>query len=214
MNFGTRSSQDTLFAGPAREYLRHATAHHHARIERVLNLETIGCPADYRQLLARMLAFYRPMELALARIAWDAFELNHAERRKTPLLIRDLLAIGLTRQEIVAVPEAAIPDFDGHAGALGCCYVLEGATLGGQLIARHVKSVLRFDSENGASFFNGYGRATGAMWSSFCKVLNARIQDSSSYRTAAAAACATFEHLEACLRCPGEAGARMAATST
>jgi heme oxygenase len=214
MKFGTRPSQDTVLASPAREYLRYATAHHHARIERVLNLETIVCPAEYRQLLARMLAFYRPMELALARTAWGALELNHAERRKTPLLIRDLLAIGATRQEVAAVPEAAIPDFDGHVGALGCCYVLEGATLGGQLIARHVKSVLKFGSANGAAFFNGYGRATGAMWGSFCKVLNARIQDPPSYRTAAAAACATFEHLEACLRCPGEAGARMVATST
>jgi heme oxygenase len=120
MNFATRPSQDTVSAGPAREYLRHATAYHHARIERVLNLETIVRPADYRQLLARMLAFYRPMELALARIAWDAFELNHAERRKTPLLIRDLLAIGATRQKNVAVPEAAIPDFEGRARALEC----------------------------------------------------------------------------------------------
>lgn len=213
MKFGTRPGQDPTLASPAREYLRYATAHHHARIERVLNIETIVCPAEYRQLLARMLAFYRPMELALARIAWSALELNPAERRKTPLLIRDLLAIGATRQEVAAVPDAAIPDFDGHVGALGCCYVLEGATLGGQLIARHVKSVLKLDSANGATFFNGYGRATGAMWGSFCAVLNARVQDLASCRAAATAACATFEHLEACLSSPGEARALTRADS-
>lgn len=185
---------------PAREHLRTATACHHARIERVINLETIARHGMYRQLLLRMLAFYRPMESALAQFAWGELGLNDGERRKTPLLIRDLLAMGVSRQHVASMPDAAVPEFAGPPGALGCCYVLEGATLGGQIIAKRLKTVLHLDQANGAAFFNGYGPATGAMWRSFCAVLNARVKDPPSCQAAAAAACATFEHLEACLR--------------
>jgi heme oxygenase (biliverdin-IX-beta and delta-forming) len=200
MTSGAQPRQTATSAVSAREHLRAATAHHHARIERVMNLQTIGCPGTYRQLLSRMLAFYRPMERALALIAWDDLDSNPAERRKSPLLIQDLLAIGVSRQHIARIPDAAIPEFAGRTSALGCCYVLEGATLGGQIIAKQLKTVLDLDPTNGAAFFNGYGRATGAMWRAFCCVLNAEIQDLASSRAAAAAACATFAHLDASLR--------------
>ncbi len=50
--------------------------------------------------------------------------------------------------------------------ALGCLYVLEGATLGGQVISRHLAK-LGIGPENGGRFFNGYGARTGEMWKSF-----------------------------------------------
>lgn len=166
-----------------------------------MNVGTIACPLQYRQLMVQMLAFYRPMEESLAGVGSGDLGLDYTERQKTPLLISDLLALGASRQQIVNLPDAAIPDFAGPAGALGCCYVFEGATLGGQLIAKHLKDALGLDRRTGAAFFNGYGRATGAMWRSFCAVLNARVKDAPSYRAAAAAACATFELLEASLSC-------------
>jgi heme oxygenase (biliverdin-IX-beta and delta-forming) len=213
MTSDARPGQTPVLVVPAREHLRAATARHHARIEGVMNLDTIAHQEMYHQLLLRMLAFYRPMEAALAQIAWDGLGLNSGERRKTPLLVRDLLAIGILRQHLTRVPDAAIPEFAGRAGALGCCYVLEGATLGGQLIARRLKTVLDLDQTNGAAFFSGYGRSTGAKWRSFCAVLNAKIKDPASYQAAAAAACATFECLEACLTSAsvavGHAGTRM-----
>ena len=58
------------------------------------------------------------------------------------------------------------------AKALGCLYVLEGATLGGVLIARHVRASLGFDGDAGSAFYLGYGPRTGAMWRGFCGVLN------------------------------------------
>jgi heme oxygenase (biliverdin-IX-beta and delta-forming) len=200
MTSGAQSRQSSPLAVPAREHLRAATAQHHARIERVMNLDTIVRHERYRHLLSRMLAFYRPMERALALIAWDDLDPNPGEQRRSPLLIQDLLAIGVSRQHIARIPDAAIPEFGGRAGALGCCYVLEGATLGGQIIAKQLKTALDLDRTSGAAFFNGYGRATGAMWRAFCAMLNAEIRDISSSKAAAAAACATFEHLEASLR--------------
>lgn len=180
-----------------------------------MNLETIAHHGTYGQLLLRMLAFYRPMEKALAQIACNELGLNDGNRRKTPLLIRDLLAIGVSRQQVAAVPDAAIPEFTGPAGALGCCYVLEGATLGGQIIAKRLKTILHLDQAYGAAFFNGYGRATGTMWRSYCAVLNSQVKDPASYHAATAAACATFEHLESCLcSAPREHGLGHTDTST
>ena len=47
-------------------------------------------------------------------------------------------------------------DLGGGAGALGLLYVVEGATLGGQVISRRLEVKL--------AFFRGYGEATGRMW--------------------------------------------------
>jgi heme oxygenase len=50
--------------------------------------------------------------------------------------------------------------------AVGCLYVLEGATLGGQFISRHL-ATLGIGPANGGLFFHGYGAKTGEMWKSF-----------------------------------------------
>ena len=47
---------------------------------------------------------------------------------------------------------------------LGGLYVMEGSTLGGQYIARHVEGILALTPGSGDSFFRGYGDATSRMW--------------------------------------------------
>lgn len=51
--------------------------------------------------------------------------------------------------------------------ALGIIYVLEGATLGGQMMAKQLKISLGLNDREGLMFFNGYGFETAQMWSSF-----------------------------------------------
>jgi heme oxygenase (biliverdin-IX-beta and delta-forming) len=50
------------------------------------------------------------------------------------------------------------------AGFLGALYVMEGSTLGGQFLARHVEQVLGLTPGQGNAYFQGHGEATGAMW--------------------------------------------------
>ena len=73
-------------------------------------------------------------------------------------------------------------------------YVFEGATLGGQIIGRHLRDGLRIDRGNGAAFFGGYGDETGAMWMRFSR----HVDTSSIIDTEAAvgAAVETFEKLQ------------------
>ena len=47
------------------------------------------------------------------------------------------------------------------ATLLGAMYVMEGSTLGGQLIARHVELVLGLTAGQGNAHFRGHNERTG-----------------------------------------------------
>jgi heme oxygenase len=49
--------------------------------------------------------------------------------------------------------------------------VLEGSTLGGQIIAREIASQLGYTAENGCSFFASHGAEVGTMWNQFRKAI-------------------------------------------
>jgi heme oxygenase len=54
--------------------------------------------------------------------------------------------------------------------------VLEGATLGGQIITRHLQTHLGLTPESGTAFFHGYGPETGPRWKSFVSGLRTEAQ--------------------------------------
>jgi heme oxygenase (biliverdin-IX-beta and delta-forming) len=150
--------------------LRFETRDAHAAIEETLGLtETTLTPAAYRQVLESFYGFYKPVEDAIAATAnttpmpvW----LDLATRRKTALLEVDLQH--LRPQGASALPIChTLPPLDEVAQRLGCLYVLEGATLGGMLISRHIRENLGIYPESGGRFFHGYGCSTAAMWNDF-----------------------------------------------
>ena len=61
---------------------------------------------------------------------------------------------------------------NGPLDAVGCLYVLEGSTLGGQIILRRAAERLGIDADTGAGFFHGYGAQTGAMWRGLVDAIN------------------------------------------
>lgn len=164
--------------------LRRATRDVHARIERALPLLDPGLsPTVYRRIIERFYGYYA----SLARTSNEP-----ALLRKLPLLRADLLALGAVD---AAVPRCHdLPELSNASQVLGMLYVVEGATLGGQIIQRHLASVLALDETNGAAFFVGYGAATGARWNSF----GVRVETAAEFDMHACigAAIATFETLE------------------
>lgn len=56
---------------------------------------------------------------------------------------------------------------------LGCLYVIEGATLGGQVITRHLLATHGITPETGGAFFAGYGAETGPHWQAFGAMITA-----------------------------------------
>jgi heme oxygenase len=157
--------------------LRAGTAERHARTESLVPiLDPALTLAGYAAILARFHLAYAPLEAALARVpAWPAgFDLT--PRRKRALLERDLAWLR-SRGVVASVPARdgveAAPAAPTLPAALGMLYVLEGATLGGQVILRHVAPRLGVGPDAGASFYAGYGAETGRMWRAFGTMLDA-----------------------------------------
>lgn len=181
--------------------LREHTHESHRRLEGRLDLleRTISLGL-YRDLLARFYGFYVPAEARLARLCFAMPALQDAQRRKEPLLVQDLKALGMSAGQIQSLPLCAdLPALAMLPQALGCLYVLEGSTLGGQIISRHLQSVHDLDAGNGAAFFRSYGPEVGAMWRAFGAALCSYPAGPEEEKLILSAACETFSTLEAWL---------------
>jgi len=154
--------------------LRSATREHHLRVERAVDLPArLRSLTNYRELLERFLGYYGPLEQRLLAVAsTQTLPIELQPRLKTALLQQDLLVLGRTAEQIGALPVCRdLPQVADVAGAMGCLYVLEGSTLGGQFIRKAVDRQLGLGPDNGCKFFAGYGADTGAQWSAFCSSL-------------------------------------------
>jgi heme oxygenase len=147
--------------------LREETRPAHHRLEAELDLLSDGLTLErYGAVLTRFHWFLRAWEPAVARLlADDGF---FEPRRKLGLLEQDLESLQLQPLE---GPCHDLPMLGTRAEALGSLYVLEGSTLGGQVIARHARRVLPLPAGQGTAFFESYGPAVGARWVAFRQML-------------------------------------------
>lgn len=182
--------------------LRLATSDAHDRVERDLDWQRrVATLPGYRSLLERWWGFHSAvepqLELAFSRAGDGSF---FSPRRKLPLLRRDLIHLGLSERDIDALPVSpwAGPT-PGLPGALGTLYVVEGSTLGGQIVARHLRTTLELDpGQDGCSFYAPYGSDVGAMWRETCHRLESASEFGLSDITVEAAT-VTFERVHAWL---------------
>lgn len=151
--------------------LRTATRSEHLAIESALGLGRADLTAGrYRRILERFHGFYLPLEDEIRALGgWEEYGLDLAARSKAPFLRADLLALGVDPSGVPLCPERPRPRT--RAEAFGVLYVLEGATLGGQVLSRRLEQTLGLGPANGARFFHGYGSRTGELWQSFRKAL-------------------------------------------
>lgn len=149
--------------------------------------------------------------LVLARMypllaGWEAFAHKHApadlagmvaQRRRAPLLEQDLHALTTRSElprarfdpaEIPGLPHRESDDEVGRGAFLGAMYVIEGSTLGGQHIARHVEPLLGLSREHGTAYFRGYAEHTSEMWRGFQQELDRLPQEAATGAIAAARA--------------------------
>lgn len=155
--------------------LRRGTAAEHADLERSLDL--LDPALDRTRLthvLDRMHGFWQVAETGLdawaARFPADAWHVSWERRRRATLFAADLATLGVPAT--CGGPELPAPA--GTDEALGRLYVLEGSTLGGALIDRHLATV-RGLSGLSLQAFSPYGTETGAMWHGFRRVARARV---------------------------------------
>lgn len=124
---------------------------------------------DYRLYLERTLGFYEPVEARLAELdVWRELELDPEPRGKLALISRDIAQLGGDASKVPVCD--APPRLATLAEAVGCAYVLEGSTLGGRVISRHVQARLGSDVPRG--FLECYGDHTGKFWQAFRAALS------------------------------------------
>lgn len=181
--------------------LRQATAEKHHQMEKALAvLERDWTVESYAQLLGRWLLFLEPLEACLAaRPEWNDLHYDFESRRKVPLLRQDLRALGVNPAH--GHPE--IPSVQTLGRALGCLYVMEGSTLGGQLLSRFFGEKLGLSPDTGLAYFSGYGALTGIRWKETVALLESALPSVADPQTftaeAVGGACDIFDSLRAWL---------------
>lgn len=158
------------------DLLRKGTAELHELVERRVPVLREGFNLeDYIQLVESFLGFWAPVEERLSRL--DTLRSPHLalqSRLKCSLLREDLLILG--RDPDTARKCERLPRLDTFLQGLGCLYVIEGSTLGSQIIARRLKEKLQLSEASGASFFNAYGKSVGARWMEFKHFVSASVK--------------------------------------
>lgn len=188
--------------------LRSGTAAEHADLERLLGL--LDPALDRTRLsgvLERMHGFWLAAEAGLdswaARFPEDARSVHWEGRRRADLFAVDLAALGAHGAD--SAPD--LPEPAGTDQALGRLYVLEGSTLGGVFIDRHLAALPAFSGLR-LRAFSPYGARTGAMWRAFRSATRARVTQGGDPATMVSAARQTFGALADWCR-PAAVGARV-----
>ena len=178
--------------------LRAETTPAHQKLEARLAVSGLSGRLDnYCRMLAAFLSFYRPVELALLKIDWQGQDLDIFQRMKTDWLLSDLKSLGVPVKTVSDWPR--IPPLTSAFEGLGALYVLEGASLGGQVISRRLQGDLGIGSMNGGRFFLSYGDRVGEMWRTFLDVLEKAAQVESNAQIIERAAVQTFECFDNCM---------------
>lgn len=176
---------------PILSRLRLETQAEHDAIEQVLDLMGSSLTLqNYRQRLEQFYGFYAPLEAALQSHGegWALARLN-----KTAHLRQDLQHLRVVIEDLPLCRQ--LPQLETQADVLGCLYVLEGATLGGQMITRHVRATLGITPTTGGRFFEGYAQDTAKMWQTMRQLLVSCALDTRIENKMVASAKATFSAL-------------------
>lgn len=191
-------SQGSLISKSIVERLKCETRVLHEQIELVVGIMRPDIDrSDYARYLATLLGYYTPLERQLLELS-GLRELvpDLGLRCKVPLLEHDLRSLGLSDAAIASTPRCQeLPALGDASRALGVLYVLEGSTLGGQVIGRHLRLRLPTEVAAAASFLRGYAENTGSMWQEFRRVLTASARSVTEEDQMVAAAADTFVSL-------------------
>lgn len=157
------------------EELKSATRPSHDRLESQLDLLSPDLTReDYIEVLKRFYGVYLAIEPLVMNSELKDF---YADRKKLPLLTDDLLNLGLNSEELGGIDALSIEDQPRTlAELLGTLYVLEGSTLGGQILKLHFGPRFNLTPLNGLSFFCSYGPTTMTMWKNW-RAISERIYE-------------------------------------
>lgn len=155
------------------EKLKENTKTAHIELEKLLvqKIKSIQAIDDYLEILAYFYRFFAPLEKAIFPQLEEGFP-DAAQRRKAEWILEDIHSFKPAYQPVFT--SSYTPEVTSLSQAIGALYVLEGSTLGGQVICKMVAQKLDLSQAEGFKFFSGYGEETLPMWDNFKKYINNR----------------------------------------
>lgn len=179
--------------------LRHDTAPFHKSIEQLpissLLLSKEVSLKNYRDYLIVLYGFVKEFEIYIYPQVQHVID-DLESRRKTELLCKDLQSLSIDPEKIKTIDDPFFKQDHTIAGALGCMYVLEGSTLGGQLISRHLGKILGEPVTGSLTYLKAYTTNTGSMWKKFLNTFCELTVRVGHQDKAIKSSIATFEMLE------------------
>jgi heme oxygenase len=159
------------------EYLKQNTAEYHDAAEKLFNSEKIFNKTftleDYKKIIHTNYLMLLHSEDKIFGSLSDKYseKLQLNNRKKLALIEKDIESLSLENQ-------AASHDLqlDNEHEALGAMYVIEGSTLGGNVIAKQLSKTEGFDNVT-FNFFGCYQENTGPMWKNFKEVLDTEVKE-------------------------------------
>jgi signal transduction histidine kinase/heme oxygenase len=188
--------------GPMRTRIRRETSEIHARLHELpefvrLMAGNMTMPA-YIALLGRLYGFHLPLELGLRDNA--SGPIDPIVREKSQLLRTDLNCLGVSKSDIDAIPLCvSLPPLTSPEELVGCLYVIEGAGLGGTVMARRLDYLLGDQGTGGRQFLIGRPAPDPLPWPEFCRLLEACAEHADP-DVIGGSARRTFESMEQWLR--------------
>ncbi|KFF13464.1 heme oxygenase [Chryseobacterium soli] len=159
------------------EYLKKNTAEYHDAAEKLFNSEKIFNRTftleDYKKIInTNYLMLLHSEDKIFNNLSGKyAEKLQLNNRKKLPLIEKDLESLSLENQTVSHDLE-----FSNEHEALGAMYVIEGSTLGGNVIAKQLSKTEGFDQVS-FNFFGCYQENTGPMWKNFKEVLDTEVSE-------------------------------------
>jgi heme oxygenase (biliverdin-IX-beta and delta-forming) len=185
------------------QQLRSKTANSHQLIEQnnasqllMSQGVTIAQYAHYLKSLYRFVYGFEKMVFPLL----THYELLQLEdRKKSHLIQADLAMMNDTIGQTYLNDELFSAHYQTVPAALGGMYVLEGSTLGGQIINKHLSKILGSAIDGKTSYLMAYAGETGSMWKNFLQLLCAAGEITSNEDEIIDSAVNTFSLLNNCL---------------
>lgn len=160
------------------DYIKENTRQFHDAVESKFESQKIFDKSytlnNYRQILWFNYLFHLNFEDKVFEKIDDhtAREIQLEERRKLYLLELDLKSLDM---------ESAEPNHEfsvaSEAEAFGILYVMEGSSLGGNVIKKHLLQNPEFSGLD-FHYFGCYGEKTGELWNNFKEILNNKFTES------------------------------------
>ncbi len=152
------------------EKLKEQTLAYHQQLEKKLvsKIKAIQTEADYVKLLMLFYGYFGGLEDVINNFIGPDKLQDYNARRKTQAIANDLAMLGA--KPPAKATGAYLPVIANTAQAFGALYVIEGSTLGGNMISKMIAGKLGIT--HGLSFFTGYGANSMQMWGGFKDVIN------------------------------------------